>query len=184
MEQSKILQNLKNISSKYSFMLIGVDGFGGSGKSTIARSIMSSIPDSRIIEMDDFYSPELERPDYIRVFEQVIKPITLNKSFVYQIYDWKRKSLIDSDKVNLGQTIIIEGVFALEKSIRGYYDYTIWMDCDPIQAMERGIARNLTEDGVDTREKWEKLWYPAELKYVNEQKPEVFANYIVKQNII
>jgi len=182
MEHQKILQDLKNISSKHSSLLIGIDGFGGSGKSTVANYLKSNLKNSVVIEMDDFYSPELKRADYLRVLRQVIKSITKNQSFVYQIYDWKRDKLIDSKKIEVGSTVIVEGVFALEKSIRDFFDYTIWVDCDPIQAMERGIARNLSEDGVDTREKWEKLWYPMELKYVTEQKPDVFANYIVRQN--
>ena len=73
-------------------MLTGIDGFGGSGKTTVARFLKEHLENAVIVEMDDFYSPALHRADYNRVKEQVLQPLTNNLVAAYQRYDWPSDS--------------------------------------------------------------------------------------------
>ena len=51
----QLLITMENLQRKQSTLLIGVDGCGGSGKSTFAKEIAKLSSKITIIHMDDFY---------------------------------------------------------------------------------------------------------------------------------
>lgn len=72
---------------------------------------------------------------------------------------------------------IFEGVYALDRQLRDYYDLKIWIECPPEVGFKRGVAWDLARDGVDNSEQWRTFWMPLEEKYRNEQRPDRFADY-------
>jgi uridine kinase len=70
-------------------------------------------------------------------------------------------------------------VYALDGSIRNYFDVTIWIEYPASLGFERGIARDILRDGVDNSDKWKDKWMPLEENYVKEQEPDKAADYIV-----
>jgi Mg-chelatase subunit ChlI len=42
-------------------LLVGIDGRGGSGKSTFARELAALLPNATVVQFDDFYRPADER---------------------------------------------------------------------------------------------------------------------------
>lgn len=170
-----ILSRIKILEKQNGFVLIGIDGFGGSGKTHLAQFIKNSLPNTRIIEMDDFYSPKLKRADIERVSAQVLKPLSKFETSRYQIYLWKEDKFVDADPINRKGVVIIEGVFSLSSELEKYYDIKIWVDCPSDIAMERGILR----DGEEVRNKWVNEWLPSEKEYVATQNPKVKADFVV-----
>lgn len=174
----EIIDNIKSLKKDSETLLIGIDGFGGSGKSSLAKSIKKFFPHAYIVEMDDFYSPTLKRADFQRVLDQVIEPLRNNTEAVYQIYNWKNDSFTSSIPINPGGIVLIEGVFSLTQELINNYDIKIWVDCDQNVGLERGVAR----DGEQVRDKWTNIWMPLEKEYMEKQNPQGKADFIIKMS--
>ncbi|MDZ4907191.1 uridine kinase, partial [Clostridium perfringens] len=57
----QLLITMENLQRKQSTLLMGVDGCGGSGKSTFAKETSELSNDITIIHMDEFYLPANSR---------------------------------------------------------------------------------------------------------------------------
>jgi uridine kinase len=71
--------------------------------------------------------------------------------------------------------VLVDGVYSTTKLLRGYFDYTIWVDCPYEVRLRRGIAR----DGEAMRTTWVEHWMPAEDRYVEEERPDARANLVL-----
>lgn len=174
------MQAIKKYPRKKSTFLIGVDGCGGSGKSTFTQKIKEMYSNVTIVHMDDFYLPSSQilnshptkKPigadfDWKRVLNQVLKPICDEKEGYYQRYDWGTDSLDEWHTVPIGGIVIIEGVYSIRKELADHYDFTIWVDCPREIRLSRGLER----DGEKARDIWENNWMISEDLYIEAQKP-------------
>ena len=177
---SDLLQKIKAIEPKHKTLLIGIDGFGGAGKTALSTYLHDNLPNSTIVQLDDFYLPTLGRADRGRVIDQILTPLEKDMTITYEIYDWVADSLDTSISINLGGVVIIEGVYALHPDFVPYYDYKIWIHCSPEVGFKRGIDRDKMRDGVDNSDKWKTIWMPDEKEYVDAENPKQYADYILE----
>lgn len=119
------IQFLKNNS----IVMIGIDGGGGSGKTTLATKIASVLLGTQIVHMDDFYklkkvrkitklanAPSGYEYDIDRLISQVIMPILSNKTARYQKYDWDNDCLNGYEEVTPTGILVIDGLLFNNKS--------------------------------------------------------------------
>lgn len=173
-----LIRKISSLKIENKTLLIAVDGFGGSGKTTLAQKIKSYFENVTIIQIDDFYSHQLKRADRERILQQIIKPLKKNILARYQVYDWEKKKLAHWIEVSPGGVVIIEGVSAMHPDF-GRYDVTIWVDYPQEQAAQRGILRDINEHKVDTTEQWRNDWMPQEKEYVDEHVPHKKVDFII-----
>ena len=184
----QLLITMENLQRKQSTLLIGVDGCGGSGKSTFAKEIAKLSSKITTIHMDDFYlSSNLrikgtseEKPigadfDWQRLRRQVLVPLANNEEGNYQRYDWCSDSLSEWHRIFSGGIVIIEGVYSTRKELSDFYNFKIFVDCPRELRLKRGIER----DGETARDIWEKIWMVAEDKYMNEHRPSEKSDLVV-----
>jgi len=169
-------------------VLVGVDGCGGSGKSTFARKLEAVGGDRFVVvEMDDFYKPSTERNeqtaaaisgdfDWERVRSQVLEPLHSGKNGSYQRYDWNHDALAEFHDLPYGTIVIIEGVGSTRDELARFYDMRVWVDCAAKTRLNRGLVR----DGEEARSKWVDKWMPAENRYVEAHRPFARATFLVK----
>ncbi|ALC92365.1 uridine kinase [Bacillus sp. FJAT-18017] len=180
----QLVESIETIPRKQSTLLIGIDGCGGAGKSTLANKLKESKPNVTVVHMDDFYLsssqiiklPPKEKPigadiDWGRVLEQVLDPLSKNQEGSYQRYDWETDILAEWHKVPIGGIVIVEGVYSTRKDLASFYDYTIWVDSPRDIRLQRGLER----DGEAARDRWVNDWMVAEDMYVEEHKPSQYA---------
>lgn len=179
MSISDFYDELIGLKSLKKTLLIGIDGGGGAGKSTLARRIEGLNPTIiTVVHMDDFYKPSADRKgvsidkiagyfDWKRVEQQVLIPLSLHNSTSYQRYDWDKDQLAEWHSIEAGNIIIIEGCYSLLKEIRHYYGLKIWVDSPKNVRLSRGIER----DGEEKRYLWEDIWMPGEEHYKRIQNP-------------
>lgn len=75
----------------------------------------------------------------------------------------------------------MEGIFLQRKEIRSYLDYVIYLDFPKDLRFERLLNRDLYMGSFeDIKSKYEKRYFPAEDKYIEEYSPEKNADYIIK----
>jgi uridine kinase len=57
-------------------LLLAIDGYGGSGKTTLARAIQRKFPGSSIIALDDFATDTESGADRKRFLSRVLLPLS------------------------------------------------------------------------------------------------------------
>jgi uridine kinase len=181
---SSIINDIRNLSRKKKFIIIGIDGVGGSGKTTLAQIIKNEMNNSVIVQMDDIYSPQLQASDITRIKNQLFSPLKNGNDAKFQIYNWKTEKLSQWQTIHPEGILIIEGVCSLDKQIIDYYDLKIWIEYPPELGFERGVQRDINGDGVDNSEKWKRVWMPLEKKYISEQNPKRKADYVINDEEI
>jgi uridine kinase len=167
-------------------LLVGIDGGGGAGKSTLAAAVAAGMVDRSvvIVHLDDFYLPSRERApielhgidvDLARLRRQVIDPLRAGKIARYQRYDWPTDARADWYEVSPVDVVILEGVGAAAESLRDALDLIVWIDCPADVRLRRGLAR----DGEQARAVWSGKWLPAEEQYLATQHPDEAAHFRV-----
>ncbi len=170
-ELQSLIGEITELSHHKKVVCVAIDGVGGAGKTSLAISIQKGVAQTAILQLDDFYAPTLRAPDLLRLKEQVVLPLHAGQEARYQVYEWKTQSMSDWRVLEPAGVFIFEGVYALDRQLRDYYDLKIWIDCPPEVGFSRGVARDLARDGVDNSEQWRTFWMPLEEKYRNEQEP-------------
>jgi len=172
-------------------LLIGVDGGGGAGKSTFARSLLAAFTrlaeTAMTVHTDDFFRPfpgQLQPAmdgfldgeiDWRRLLSQVVSPIKEGRSGRFQRYDWPSRSLQEWHVVDAGGIVIVEGIRALRRELAPLYDYRVWVECSRAVRLNRGVAR----DGEKARSRWELNWLPGDDRFVEEHRPQAIADLVV-----
>lgn len=146
-------------------ILIGITGGTGSGKSTVANEIFSSIKAENIcmIRQDSYYkdqsnlTPEervktnYDHPDAFdtALLMKQLKMLINGESINMPVYDFSIHNRISqTEKVNPCPIIVVEGLMILvEKEIRDLLDIKIFVDTDADLRIVRRIKRDIEERG-------------------------------------
>jgi uridine kinase len=171
---------------KSSTLLVGIDGFGGTGK--LAEQLSNSYAKCEIVHMDDFYLPaqqlnqNIHQNKYIgadfnwkRIRDQVLVPLSNNKEGYYQRYDWETGQLEEWHVLAVGGIVLFEGVYTTRSELETFYDAKIWVDCPRDTKLCRGLER----DREETRERRENDWMISEDIYMREHRPKQRSDIIL-----
>lgn len=182
----EIAEYLKKQWAGRTFLLAAVDGPGGSGKSAAAAQAGQAV-DAVMVHVDDFYLPSRQqwsgpgeaKPigadfDWRRLQQQVLIPLTEGRAAEYQRYDWGTDALEETHTVAPQGIVIVEGIYALRRELRGFYHAAVWVDCPRPLRWARGLAR----DGEDAAEHWQQ-WMRDEDRYITEHRPKEAAQLVV-----
>lgn len=186
----KIFEIISCCSQKAATKLVAIDGFGGSGKSSFTEKLVSFDPSIQIVAVDKFpylpseypYQPSgvQTRVNIDRLKNEVLIPLAIGKEARFQnTFWWPTEQTSEWFRVQPGGIVLIEGCYSFHKIIRDFYDFSIWIDCEPSKAMERAVTR----DGDNARTHWEEAHAPNEQKYVIAQEPQKHVDLVVS-NVI
>lgn len=146
-------------------LIIGLGGGSGSGKTTIARSIVEAIgpDDVTLIQHDAYYhdQTDLAMEERIRVnydhpasFETSLlvahlQELRAGRAIERPIYDFTvYNRLADTVRVEPKHAVIVEGILVLyEPELRELMDLKIYVDTDPDLRILRRLERDLKERG-------------------------------------
>jgi uridine kinase len=155
-------------------VLIAVDGFGGSGKTTLAEWLVDRLGGTRVCS-DDFARPRVLGWDWRRFDEQVLSPLLADETARYQRYDWDDDRLAEWLEIEPGGFLIAEGVSISRRELGDPWDMQVWVECPYELRLRRGIER----DGEAMRDTWVNFWMPEEDRYAAEQQAHERADYVV-----
>jgi uridine kinase len=146
-------------------LIIGLGGGSGSGKTTIARSIVEAIgpDDVTLIQHDAYYHEQTDLPMEERVKVNYDHPDSFETSLLVAhlqelragraierpIYDFTvYNRLASTVRVEPKHAVIVEGILVLyEPELRELMDLKIYVDTDPDLRILRRLERDLKERG-------------------------------------
>jgi uridine kinase len=149
--------------------IIGIGGGTGSGKTTVVRKIIESLPDNSVavIPQDSYYNDQSDLPLEVRKRTNFDHPDAFEWSLLaHQIEELRQGRAIEQPtysyitctrlsetiKVEPKEVIIVEGIMALyDKNLRDLMDLKIFVDADPDERLIRVIQRDTVERGRTTQ---------------------------------
>ena len=167
--------------------LVGIEGFGGSGKTTLANQLGSALGNAYVVNIDDFIVKEkLTEPswdkgefDRGRLEQQVLIPASKGERVSYEELLWETNKLSTPKFIPDVDYLIVEGISCYHPDIAHYYDYKIWVDTPIEIAKVRGRLRDAGNENAD---KWD-LWADNDLAYQQKYHPELLADFTIRNGV-
>jgi len=180
--------------------IIGIAGGTGSGKTTVVRKIVESLPDSQVavIPQDSYYNDNSAIPmeerrkinfDHPNAFDWKLLIHQINELRAGHSIEQPTYSYIESNRmpetvhIEPCEVIIIEGIMALcSKELRDLMDLKIFVDADPDDRLIRVIARDMAERGRTAQmvmDRYTDVLKPMHLEFIEPTKR--YADLIIPQ---
>ena len=146
-------------------LIIGIGGGTGSGKTTVVRTIIESLPDNSVavIPQDSYYNDQSSLPlevrkqtnfDHPDAFEwpllaKQIEELRNGHSIEQPTYSYITCTRLEETvHVEPKDVIIVEGIMALyDKNLRNLMDLKIFVDAGADERLLRVIQRDIAERG-------------------------------------
>ena len=181
-------------------LVLGIAGGSGSGKSTIARSILAALPVGAglLLEQDHYYRSQSHLPieerervnydhpdaleldllathvDALRRGEPVVRP-----TYDFTLHDRAKEGV----HVAPAPVIVVEGILVLaDERLRSRFEVKLFVDTDPDIRLMRRIRRDLEQRGrsfAQVRKQYYETVRPMHLAFVEPSKR--FADIIIPE---
>jgi uridine kinase len=181
-------------------MIIGIAGGTGSGKTTVVRKIVESLPSGSVavVSQDSYYKDSSHMPweerraqnfDEPRAFDwellrDHLSQLRSGHAIDEPIYDFVTCSRMpETVRIEPHEVIILEGIMALvDPGIRDILDLKIFVDADPDERLIRVIRRDSVERGRtvdDLIDRYQRIIKPMHNLHIEPTKS--YADLIVPQ---
>ncbi len=196
-----LIEQLQMRSTTERPFLVGIDGLGGSGKTTFTKVIEQNVitPNSKVItiHLDDHivernkryqtgheewyeyyylqWDVEILLQDLFKALHDCCDTITL------PFYNKTTDSISAQQiKIESNAIILIEGVFLQRLEWRNYFDFIIFLDCPSNLRLQRVFKRDTyIGDNNAIGTKYKKRYWPAEKYYLETRTPTQNANLVI-----
>lgn len=179
---------------------VGIAGGTGSGKTTVARKIMSGLPPGKamIIEHDSYYHDRsdvalndrarinYDHPDSLDndLLVSHLEALARGETIEMPLYDYKSHSRkVEPKLVGPTAVVIVEGILVfVDDRVRNCFDMKVFVDTDADIRIMRRVRRDIEERGRDfgnIREQYYRTVRPMHLQFVEPSKR--FADLIVPE---
>lgn len=181
--------------------VIGLDGLGGAGKSTISEKLCDAFAQSGLhtvlLHIDDFihvravrYNPDV--PDWkcyyhlqwrYGAFCALLDRIRSGEASEAELYDKENDCYYCQPLEIRPQTVILtEGIFLQREELHGVFDYMIYLDVPEQERLNRVLKRDLyIGSAAEISAKYEKRYFPAERFYFSEYRPDLSADMVITE---
>lgn len=168
-------------------IVIGISGYCGGGKSSLAFALTQHLNKSISIRGDDFLNPEKSHfrsedwdgVERSRLAEQVLIPFRDGKNSTYQPYDWSKRRLGDGVPLPDAKVLIVDGIGLFHPEITHLFDVRIWCEVDLETAALWGKTRD-KRLGRHHEKLWDEVWIPNEKTFERNFHPRSQADYLLK----
>lgn len=181
-------------------IIIGIAGGTGSGKTTVVKRIVESLPKNEVVllPLDSYYKDSSHVPveerqninfDHPNAFdwELLSKHVSMlrrGEAIEQPIYSYLTCTRqAETIHIEPKQVVIIEGILALsDKKLCKQMDLKIFVDADPDERLIRVIQRDIIERGRTAEavmDRYVKVLKPMHLEFIEPAKR--FADLIVPQ---
>ncbi len=203
MDLTKIMGQIRTAYDKTSTTIIGIDGLGGAGKSTISEELLRQYGREFhivVLHIDDFIHPKAVRYHdgyaewkcyydlqwrYDYLLHEIIQPVKRGEYFHKKIERYDKENdtyILKETEIPVGSLVVIEGVFLQREELRGVFDYMIYMDVPEETRLDRVLKRDgYIGNAQEIRNKYNNRYFPAEHYYVEKYQPAQHADFVIKK---
>ena len=159
---------------------VALDGFSGSGKSTVARRLAREVGAASVVSGDDFYrvldddvrrelSPEdgvAMYFDWERLRDEALAPLRSGRAARYRPYDWVAGGRLEPRAVEVqpAPVVVVDGVYSARPELAAFVDLAVLVNAS--RSLRAGrVAERGDDDG------WNVRWEAAERVYFSEVRP-------------
>ncbi len=181
-------------------LVIGIAGGTGSGKTTVVRKIIESLPKDEVAVMpqDCYYKDNANIPIETRLKMNYDEPASIEwsllckhlgelregKSIEMPTYDFLTCSrLKETVKVTPAEVVVVEGILVLtDKELRDMMDIRVFVDADADDRLIRVISRDCIERGRTPQmviDRYQETLKPMHALHIEPSKQ--FADLIIPQ---
>ncbi len=202
MQTTQIFSRIKQEHNQNQIYLIGIDGLGGAGKSTVSEKLLIQLQDAGIpvtlLHIDDFIHPKAIRynPNYPEwecyyhlqwrydyLCKQILQPLrrvgaldTLIERYQLDQDSYTHSSL----HIPAGSIVILEGVFLQRQELAGIFDLMVYVDVPEAIRLQRVLERDgYIGDKDAIAAKYAHRYFPAEHHYIAEYAPSEHADIVL-----
>ena len=182
-------------------VIVAIAGGTGSGKTTLAKKIIDSYQNIKInyLSLDSYYKDfsqmsfterskiNFDHPDSIDfdLFYQQINEYLRGSDIKTPTYSYKRhKRLKKKGNLRQGDLLIVDGILILlKKSIRDFFDLSIFLKVNSSERLKRRIKRDINERGrskIEISDRFYNMIKPMHKKHVKPS--ENFADVVLGED--
>ncbi|MDO8452021.1 MAG: AAA family ATPase [bacterium] len=203
----KINENVKVWVQDHAKLIVVIDGYAGSGKTTVADYIAKRNSDVAVLHLDDFIKHWKERKkliekakDKYKVFEyswyrygdleKITRQLKSKKRGIvkYKTYDYDKNDFGPEKTIDLSRKVlVIDGIFLLhhEHKLSKFWDKRVYLDVDFDKADRMRIAREKKKWGREYlpeshSDNWTRYFKTAYRRYVKKYKPQEHADVMFR----
>lgn len=163
----------------------GVSGYGGSGKTTLVRSLTEGASTMVRMRGDDFLDPsrshrrsgDWDGVERGRLVAEVLAPFREGCGGIFRRYDWERRQLGEPEALPAGNVPVVDLIGPFHPEALAALDVTIWVDASLETAQRRGMQRGEAL-GRDFARLWHEDWVPNEIDFAANFSPRTHAELL------
>lgn len=156
-------------------VILAIEGGSASGKTTLSKMLEEKYG-CTVFHTDDFFlQPHQRTPeryketggnlDRERFYEEVIVPLSENKTVQYRKFDCSTFTLLPPVEILPQKLTVIEGAYSLHPYFGDYCDLSVFLKISKELQKERILKRN-----PEMADRFFGEWIPLEEKYFDEMK--------------
>jgi len=183
----ELIRQIEALTKEKNPVVVGISGFGGSGKTTLANQIRDyfKIENGQTVRLDNLFAenhkdkPIFEDYDW-RVISKLLRDVRSAKRLQYQGRGFFGEAIPFDEPMPC--VVIVEGVRLFRPESVDQFDIAVWIDASLEFATKRGEQRD-KERGADEAhvKRWETEWAPKDKEYFDTYSPQKLATFLYKE---
>ena len=132
--------------------MLALDGRCGSGKTTLANTLVRQFPASITLHTDDFYLPPAQRirgwektpcanMDLARLRDEALRPAYEGQAVQYRAYSCREGAYLPARELAAQPLVILEGSYSHHPLLTGYETLRVFLTCAKEEQTRRLQAR-------------------------------------------